>query len=268
MANKVYSDFADVSPLDGNEIIPCIDDPSGTPANGRFTPADLATYLGTGTSITGMVLTWDAVDGITVGTGQCYTEGGDNISASSAIAKTSLSLSTSTWYHVYVYLSGGSPAAEVVTTAPAAWTGTAYSKTGDTSRRYVGSVLTDGSGNIIPFEHYANKIIYKLYQVNGAPHNVLAAGTSTTAVALDLTGVVPATSRLAIVQINNSSDKTAYTSENSSVATGQKTGFARAGAVIVIEHAMDASQQIFYAISSAVGSGSLEVNVMGYIFDR
>jgi len=263
MADDTFDGNTDAAPLDGDEIIPCIDDPSGTPVDGRFTPADLATYLGTGTVMTGLYLTWDATDGITVGTGQCYAENGDNIAVNSAIAKTGLSLSASTWYYVYVYLSGGSPAAEVVTTAPAAWTGTAYSKTGDTSRRYVGSVLTNGSSQIIKFFHTENRMNYSAV-LSAAPHRILDAGAGTTnPTGVDITGAVPTTvSDNAILIVNNAAAATVARMENSAgailfgVSAGTRMEF----------NAWIEAGSIYYANSDA--SGTTYIDVYGYVVSR
>jgi len=105
----------------------------------------------------------------------CYCENGDRIQTASDISASSLSLSASTFYHVYAYLNSGTPTIEVVTTAPASpYKGTARSKTGDTSRRYIGSILTDASGYIFDFIHNAhtNHISYYVAS-NAAPFRVL-----------------------------------------------------------------------------------------------
>ena len=261
MADDTFDGNTDAAPLDGNEIIPCIDDPSGTPVDGRFTPADLATYLGTGTAMTGMHLQWDATDGITVLTGQCYTESGDNVSASSVIAKASLSLSVSTLYNVYVYLSGGSPAAEVVTTAPVAWTGTAYSKTGDTSRRYVGTIFTDGSGNIIPFLHVDNRMYYNT-ATTAAPIRVLAAGADTSATAVDVSGIVSSIAQVVFVRASNDHASVVARLSNSS---GDIIVSVKAVTQAVCDVFIEAGNIYYF---NSAGSGSTYIEVLGYVVDR
>lgn len=269
MADAKISANTDAAPLDGNELIPCTDDPSGTPVDGYFTPADLATYLGSGTVITGLGLQWDATDGITVKTGQCYTESGDNISASSAIAKASLSLSSSTWYHVYVYLSGGSPAAEVVTTAPTAWTGTAYSKTGDTSRRYVGSIRTDGSGNIYNFIHIGNEVQYQV-AINASPFRVASNQKATSETAVDCSSIVPITSKRIWAKVANVDGSISCYLGNSlaSVAPpGDGLFILAAGLNLAISLPVDTSQEFTYAYPSTPTTG-FYADVFGYYFDR
>ena len=94
---------------------------------------------------------WVSATAITVTSGSAFVPSLNKcLPVPNAIALTGLVLAASTFYHVYLYSNAGVPAIEVVTTAPASpYNGTARAKTGDTSRRYVGSVLTDASGNIV-----------------------------------------------------------------------------------------------------------------------
>jgi len=185
-----------------------------------------------------------------------------------------LSLSVSTIYHVYVYLSAGTPAAEVVTTAPVAWKGTAYSKTAATTRRYVGSIVTDGSGNVRNFVHNGlmNVILYRKFQLNAAPHRVLTAGTATTATAVSLAGIIPTTASLAYLRLTSIADQLMYTSEDNGVGSTQHTGALQVGNVatqaITMFHPIDTSQQVWYKFPSALGAGSGFIDVAGYAFNR
>lgn len=156
------------------------------------------------TVIDGLTLIWNSATSVSVGTGSCYAENGDFINVTSAIVKSSLSLAINTWYHLYVYLSAGAAAAEVVTTAPAAWKGTAYSKTGDTSRRYVGSIRSDASGNVLKFVQYGSQIKY-VDVINGSTvYRVLNNGSATVSTAVSLSSIVPVTAGLVdIMVINN-----------------------------------------------------------------
>ena len=63
-----------------------------------------------GTLLEGCRLIWNSATSISVSTGRCVTESGDLIDVTSTLTASGLSLSASTFYHVYVYLSGGSPA--------------------------------------------------------------------------------------------------------------------------------------------------------------
>lgn len=241
--------------------------------NGKYLVPS-ATAVTKNTLIEGLTLTWNSATSITIGTGTCYAENGDFIDVTSAVVKSSLSLSASTWYHIYVYLSSGAAAAEVVTTAPVAWMGTAYSKTGDTSRRYVGSILADGSSNVRNFVHNINTqtIHYRKFQSDTSPHRALSGGTATTATAIGLSSIIPATAIAALIRFTNLADKSVYTSEDNGVGTTQNTVALTAGNTATqsafLPHLVDASLQIWYKFASAVGAGAGYLDVLGYQFQR
>ena len=109
--------------------------------------------------IDGLQMQWVSATAVTVSSGRAYIPSlGYYLDAPNAIALTGLVLTASTWHHLYLYDNAGTPAVECVTTAPAApYSGTARAKTGDTSRRYIGSVLTDASAAIsflLPQQRY------------------------------------------------------------------------------------------------------------------
>ena len=235
---------------------------------------DIQETLQANTLIHGMRLVHDADDGLTVEAGQCWAQNGDLIILDSDEVKTSLSLSNSTWYHVYIYMSGGSPAVEVVTTAPASWKGTAYSKNGSTGRRYLGSVKTDGSGDLIPWIHHkhANLMLYHDYQVTASPFLLLNAGTASSATAIAAAGIMPVTATIGLFTMINSGDQNVRFSEDSGVGSGQVTHVLSNGdsAVQRIQAPimLDGSQQIYYAFAAGVGSGGATVYGHGYYYDR
>ena len=226
------------------------------------------------TLMDGLKLTWNSATSISVGVGACYAENGDWIDVTSAITKASLSLSASTWYHVYVYLSAGVASAEVVTTAPVAWKGDAYSKTGDTSRRYVGSIKSDASSNVYPFQHdlINNTIHYISVNSTATPFRCLTLGTATTATAIALSGVVPSTGQAAKVRLFNTADQGALTDISNAVSATVLHGVVGVGNTVqqrnYFMHPLDASQQIWYLYGAAVGSGGFYLDVLGYMFKR
>lgn len=103
--------------------------------------------------IDGLRLEWVSGTSLRVTSGMAYIESlGYAIDVPAAITKSSLSLTVSTWYHVYLFDNAGTPDIEIVTTAPAAaYSGTARSKAGDSSRRWLGRLRTDSAGSIRPF---------------------------------------------------------------------------------------------------------------------
>lgn len=225
-----------------------------------------------GTQINGGQLVWNSATSITIKKNLLACENGDVIEAASDITLSGLSsLAASTFYHVYEYLSGSTPAGEVSTTAPAAWKRGAYSKTSDTSRRYMGSILTDGSGNIFEFVHYLpiNLIEYKDVTITASPFRVLSSANATTVTAVDCSGAVPATSKMVSMIAWSGCDKNIYMSESSALSsTVRKWIFhANENDKIVGYHPLNSSQNFYYLTASGP-TGGITADIMGYIFDR
>lgn len=214
------------------------------------------------TVVDGMQLIWNSATSVSVGTGSCFAENGDFINVTSAIVKSSLSLAINTWYHIYVYLSAGAAAAEVVTTAPVAWKGTAYSKTGDTSRRYVGSIRSDASGNVYEFVMQQNRILYST-SLASSPFRVLSAGTATTNTTISVSSVVPVTARISFIYATNLSTGVALRVANSA---GVAFFGIRPATATFLNVILDSSQNTYY--SNSAGAGDSYLDVAGYEFNR
>jgi hypothetical protein len=263
-----------------------VKDDAGTVTHATLLPGQWALFISanakgwkkissnTSTAIEGLRVIWNSATSITVDTGSVFAENGDFIDVTSALVKSSLSLSADTWYHVYVYLNSGVPAAEVVTTAPVAWKGTAYSKTGDTSRRYVGSIKTDGGGNVYEFEHnpFDNFMLYRNVQFAASPFRVLSSGTASTATAVDVSGIVPVTGTFIYIRPTSTGDQVFYVGHNSSLSTSNWLVALQIGSSIQQQTyariPQDASQDIYYRFNTAVGGGNAHIDVNGYWFDR
>jgi len=224
--------------------------------------------------IGGLIMTWNSATSLTVTTGAAYIEGlGRVLEASSAITKSSLSLSANTWYHLYLYDNSGTPDIEISTTNPVLYSGTAASKTGDNTRRYVGSVRTDGSGNILQFLHDNNAITY-LYDVVGTGRK-LSGGSATTATAVDLSSVVPGTSRSAQITVTNGATTAALVTRSpdqpsSGGAVGPFTFLTMSGGneTSTTYHPVSSSQQIEYLFLAAPGGSGAFIDVLGYRYTR
>jgi hypothetical protein len=245
-------------PLDS--LLYVLDNPATTDDDAGINANDLIAQI-IGTRINGYRLTWNSGTSIGVGVGLLACENRDVIKNDSVITKGSLSLSNSTWYHVYVYLSAGVPAAEVATTAPAAWRETAYSKTGDTSRRYVGSIRTSPAGAVLKFIHSPtnNFIKYNDLINNGTPYRILSAGAATSTTAVSIANVTPITTTFVEFMFISVS-LTAVLSN----AAGQDIVL-----VLTTQRAQvlnfHESQNIYYRVASG---GSANIDVSGYQFDR
>lgn len=234
-------------------------------------PAWEATASVSTRTIEGCQLIWNSSSSISVGTGVCYAENGDKIDITSTLTDASFSRANSTWYYVYVYLSSGTPTMEVVTTAPAAWKGTAYSKTSDTSRRYIGSIRTDSSANVFNFEHTVstNQISYRL-QPQATTFRVLSSGTATTATSVSCASFIPSTVSLAYLRFFNSADQGAFFGGATLTTTAYQIAINLGSVTPQSNYTyvnLDASQVIYYMIPSRT-TGVSHIDVFGYIYNR
>ncbi|ALN79515.1 hypothetical protein [Lysobacter antibioticus] len=219
--------------------------------------------------IDGLRLLYVSANAVTADSGSAYIQGlARRVDVSTAIAKSSLSLSASTWYHVYLFESAGVADIEIVTTAPAAaYNGTARSKTGDTSRRYLGSVRTDGSGNILAFTHYGNRIAYDAG--GSGTLRPLANGNATSDTAVSLASYVPVTTTVATLLLSTNSS-TAYFQVKKAVAAaiyftiGPSVNSSDV-ALIVIDIPAP-GQAIAYVGQSS--SAAAYIDVLGYVLER
>lgn len=214
----------------------------------------------------GLQLIYNSANSVSVGVGSCFTEGGSFINLQSELTASSLSLTSGTWYHLYLYLSGETPSLEVVTTAPTPWRGVAYSKTGDTSRRYVGSIRAIASNTMANFEHspFNNMILYKAV-LDSVGLRFLSAGAATTDTDVSCAAGVPVTSTTAVLRFTNLG--TTNTSIGSSASYVLDLGNATSGYNHIFANwSLDSSQQFRYK-NLAVG-GALYVDGQGYYFKR
>ncbi|WP_414609303.1 hypothetical protein, partial [Stenotrophomonas pavanii] len=111
--------------------IPSYKDEAGlvTPMSGQPIPAGY---------IDGLKMEWVSGTQIRFTSGSAYIPSlGRALALAAAVTKTP-TLAASTWYHAYLYSNAGTPDVEVTTTAPdTPYSGTARTKAGDTSRRYI-----------------------------------------------------------------------------------------------------------------------------------
>lgn len=217
--------------------------------------------------ISGLVMEWVSGTSLRVTGGAAHIESlGRVLAVPSAITKSSLSLSNNTTYHVYLYSNSGTPDVEVVTTAPAtAYCGTARSKTGDTARRYLGSVRSNGSAALREFVHAGDSIRYR-ENCTAAPYRVLTNGTTASWTAIAMNAVVPPTSKAVIADVQVVGGSIGTDIASGSAGSGFFTTInpsQRVGTAFLI----DASQNLYYK-APASGAGGLYVDVWGYTFER
>lgn len=219
--------------------------------------------------IAGLRLEWVSATSIKIKTGAAVLPDGSGLVPVAAdITKASLSLSASTWYHIYLCLNSGAADVEIVATAPTAYFGTAFQKTGDATRRYLGSLRTDVSGNVHQFLHVpaAGLVRYRA-NTRAAPFRVLLNGTATSAASVDCSPVVPATSRTGVLSLINTSAQNLEIGCSDSVTVPTNSSLEIGNFQLVAPVDLNSSQAFQYAYGSAPGSGAY-VDVIGYYFDR
>lgn len=194
------------------------------------------------------------------------------IEVPAALTLSGLTLAANTWYHLYLYLNGSTPAIEAVTDAPAApYSGTARAKTGATSRRYVGSFRTNANAQIIRFTHTINdgRVSY-LSDINGSGQTVLNGGRSGTSTNVSTSAVIPTTARIGTAFMENTSNEIAFVSCPDYGAASSTTilQFLRSNGVIFGPLLLDAAQQFNYAMAAPATTGGFMVWINGYQYER
>ncbi len=221
--------------------------------------------------IDGLKMVWNSANSISATSGTCYIQGSSAvISFPSLMTLSGLSLTASTWYHLYGYLNAGTPAIELVTTAPAAaYSGTARSKTGDASRRYIGSIRTDASGNILKFIHssFGGYVLYQV-DINNAQLLILNGGTSTVDATVSAASAVPVISRLLRSFSENLGTTGNAFISNADIGTPASSNiaaFLRPAKQTYLPIELTSSQTFTYAVN---GTSTLSMWVTGYDFER
>lgn len=177
-----------------------------------------------------------------------------------------------TWYFAYLYAgAGGAPSIEIVTTAPAApYRGTARSKTGDTTRRFLCAIL-GASGGFMRQRYMADNTYRFLQSVNGPPFRVLVNASGTTPIIRELGAAVPPTTQTAVLVATLTRGNDAYDCYFSLPETPTVImNYAACGSAQVSRTPMtlptNSQQQITTQISG--GGGTITLDVVGFGADR
>lgn len=214
--------------------------------------------------IDGFKMIWNSAGSITFDSGTAYVESlGINVLLNAAVTKTVSGLTPNTFYHNYLFTSAGVADIEISSTAPASpYNGTARSKTGDASRRYIGSFLTTAAGDIRRFVQSETEVSY-LDTLGAVPYRILAAGSATTPTAVSVLPAAPVTAVQFKGQLINNT------------ATGFFVISAPGGMLEIISVAQNSrvvqylpifNSQMFYYNTAAGGSSFIDLHA--YVFER
>lgn len=263
MAKKI-SDLAAAAAITGAELLELVQGGANVKgAAGSLLPPGY---------IEGLQLKWVSANALTVTTGAAYIPSlGRVVRLSADVAKAGLVLTANTWYHVYLWLNGPNLDIEIVSTAPSApYNGAARAKTGDTTRRYLGSARTDSGGLIIEFTQYAQ--VTRYLTGGGAPFRVVSNGQATTRTNVDISTFVPATAATTIVKAQNSSTgaQGLIVDSGGSGLTGL-TGFfivAQPGTQLIDAIPTMGSSNLQYLWTTAPVSQGAFIDILGYTVER
>lgn len=207
---------------------------------------------------------------ITIGKGYAALQSTGNNLAVLADLSVTVSPAANTWYHLYLYDNAGTPALELVTTAPAApYLGTARSKTGDTSRRYIVSLLGASAG-VWHVWKQRNLRMDLVGNSNTTPFQVMTAGILGSQ-AISCAACVPLTGVTAYVWSYNQSTNTQmmYCDNDSSIVLSPSVYNKWQGGGLLTDVTLPLdSQQRFRVYSPAAPNQGQYVNVHGYEFNR
>lgn len=219
--------------------------------------------------IDGLRMEWVSGTSLRVTGGAAYVPGLQGIlGVESPITKSGLSLSANTWYHLYLYRNGGSADIEISTTEPAEpYSGAARTKGGDNSRRYIGSVRTDGAGSVFNFVHVGNQIVYRV-NAGILPFTVMSGGSATSPTSVSCSSVAPPTASLAQVTASNNTNvgMRILESEGNYGASGRIYGLGP-GAIASVPVPLNASREFIYYLTGAA-TGFTQIELTGYTFER
>ncbi|MCD5994134.1 hypothetical protein KDX38_11105 [Pseudomonas sp. CDFA 602] len=213
---------------------------------------------------------------VSVGTGMCYAPNTERMLLDNPLSVT-VSASSS-WQHFYLGNDYGILKLEYSSVTPAApYQGTARSKSNDPTRRYLGSLYFGSTGTTMQFVHSqpgdrANRMDFT--PPGGAAitqSTLLNAATSTSAVNVNASNIVPVTCRIMYALIENSSPSDAYlsTPDYGSVSATNYLLSIKGGQSGQYDVFLNGNQQLTYMLNSVlITVGGLTIRVRGYLFDR
>lgn len=236
-------------------------------ANRKATGAQVAALTPRG-YIDGLSMEWVSGTSLRVTSGAAFIPGrGSALELPSAVTKSGLSLAADTWYHVYLFDNAGNADVEVVTTAPAApYIGTARAKSGDNTRRYIGSVVTDASGAMYSFSMSGNSVLYGGDSVVYPKLRVLSNGTAPDWTTFSFADVVPVTARILTLALVNTGTAAFRVRPTFGAWTGTSRLYGlTAGVTSIVPFQVDSNLQGAY---QCVSGGIGVVDVSGYTVER
>lgn len=259
-----YADpsYTDVAPTDDDKVM--LRTAAGTDAR-----ASLVQPKG---YIDGLRMVWVSSSQVRILSGCAYVPSVKRIVELSSGATKSVPSAPNTWYHLYLFVSSGVADFEVSTTTPSSpYYGTARTKSGDASRRYLGSVRTSGSGDVYKFKQSSPDTILYLVDTSVAPFSLVIAGAATVPTTVNASVIAPITSDSISLVVLNFGTAGAFVRLSNSEGPSVSTGFlavASPGGVTALNLALDASQSYTYQYDSAPAGNNSYHRANGYTYSK
>lgn len=216
--------------------------------------------------ISGLIPARPSPTSLSFTTGTAYIPGlGRRVTVSADITLNALALPASVWHYAYLYENAGAAAIELVTTAPAApYMGTARTKTGDTSRRFIGAFRSGTNGGVLGFAMGNDGMLNYRDNLIAAPYRVLSNGSATAPTTVVTSAIVPINVTKSVrLNLNNNGSPVANLAPGNFNVT--MIG-AEPGGKVSCDTTLDESGNLWYFNSGA--SGSLSIDIIGYGMDR
>lgn len=192
----------------------------------------------------------------------------------SALTVNLTGLTANTIYHLYLYSASGTPTLEVSATPPVVYSEPAFQKTGDTSRRYIGSILASAANDCYPFKHVGDLISYNT-AISVAPFLLLSGTRVTVGISVSVLGCAPGTAthvRTAMCNNINTVPNAYFANADAGTVTATNYLFVLGGvagqAWTFAELGLDSTGAFSVVVDAGGSSGGVFVRANGYRFRR
>jgi len=216
------------------------------------------------TYISGLMFARASNTTVAVYAGAAWVPGlGKLVEVQGTVVTPAATLAASAMYHLYLTQLNGVASVELSGTPPAAYVGFSYTKSGDSTRRYVGSMVTDASGALIDCWCPRPGVLRYISTIGNM--RPVSNGLATTAAAVSISNLVPVTARgLALQVYNGGSPATGFVG----IAANTQLINIQPGTKVIIDDLPVTSPAFTYNMSGATNTAGLYVDLLGYSFER
>lgn len=211
--------------------------------------------------IEGLIPQWVSSTSISLSSGAAFIPGpAKTVVVPTTLTLAGLTLTANTWYYLYLYDGSGTATIELVTNAPSAtYSGSARTKSGDATRRFI-CALRVGVSGLRSFMPSGDMIFYT---ENQSALAILSGGTATSSTVVSASQLVPVTTSRCSLGLFGGGG----TTMSVGFPGGGEILSCGAGSRFVASAFTDSSQNIRYLFNGAPSTGGT-ISVSGYGMDR